>query len=351
MRISITANTKKNSESFGFLIPILQSSLTEKLCIFGEGCLQTHPKIIYYADAVQRPLSLKLIVRLLRIIYHSLFNDILIGIYEIPHGFFAFLAGKILHKKTILCIIGNPAYTKIRRGMRQKLLDLMIRRMDATTVTGTISRRYLIEKGHNQEKIFVLPNAVDTTYFRPCHAKKIYDIISLGRLSPEKELINLLKVVLKLKDNYLNIKVGIAGSGPDKLRLDDFIANNDLRDNINLLGYIENKLAFYNSGKIFMLTSSTEGLPRTVIESMACGVPCITSNVGDLSDLVHDNENGVLIEEYSNLEQFTAKALVLLNDENLRSQFSMMAREHVVDNYSYQCATIFWDGLYAKMES
>ena len=79
-----------------------------------------------------------------------------------------------------------------------------------------------------------------------------------------------------------------------------------------MLGFVDDIVAFYNSGKVFVLTSRTEGLPRTVIEAMACGIPCVVSNVGDMEDVIDDNVSGHLIQDYRNLNNFAGKINLLL---------------------------------------
>lgn len=349
MRISVIANTNSNSESFGFLKPIADLDFVSRVIVFGEGCLQQDPKIEYIADKFSKPKIIKLILRQFEVIRKSRNCDYIIGIYEIPHGFIAFISGLILRKKTILCIIGNPAYSQIRKGFRLYLLNLMIKRMDATTITGSRSKKFLLQIGHVREKLFVLPNSIDISIFQNRGSSKKYDIISLGQLNPEKELINLLRVIIILKRSFINIKVGIAGRGPEYEKLNKFIKHNGLTENVSLLGFVENKVDFYCSGKIFLLTSSTEGLPRTVIESMSCGTPCIVSDVGDITDLILEGETGFLVNNFNDIEEYASKAAVMLNNEKIRNEISQNSMLYVREKYSHSAATMFWRSLFNKI--
>ena len=168
-------------------------------------------------------------------------------------------------------------------------------------------------------------------------------------MSSEKELGNLLKIILKLKKIKPNIKVGIAGKGPEFELLKSKIIQYNLASNVKLLGYVNNIVDYYNSGKIFVLTSKTEGLPRTVIESMACGIPCVASNVGDMEDVIDNDINGYLIQNYSHLDEFVEKIKLLLNNKDIYDNISNKAVTKIRDKYSYKAATKVWKEIIGKI--
>jgi glycosyltransferase involved in cell wall biosynthesis len=350
MKISIIAFTGVKSENFGFIKPIVDSDEVDLVRVFGEGELEYHPKVKYYKDQAQKNIWIKLIKRLMAAIRCSKDSDIIIGIYEIPHGFLAMLTGLILRKPTVLCIIGNPAYKELRKGFRLALIKLMIRIMDFTTVTGSKSKDYLFKIGMDEQKIKILPNSVDTSIIKDYSFPRVYDIISLGRISPEKQLFNLVEIVCRLKTEFPKIRVGIAGNGPDKVKLHDSILKNELTTNVDLMGYIENKIEFYNQGRVFVLTSSTEGLPRTVVESMACGTPCVVSNVGDIEDIVHDSNDGFVINHYTDLDDYVGKISSLLSNDELRLSYSNKGKEFVQQNFSFSASTSFWEGIFYQLK-
>jgi glycosyltransferase involved in cell wall biosynthesis len=275
-------------------------------------------------------------------------TQLAIGIYEIPHGMLAYLIGKIRRIPIVISIIGNPAYTTLRKGLRKKITYFMLKRTDAITVTGKKSRQFLISDGIESSSIYILPNSVDTELFKPGNEKKDFDIISLGRLSHEKELQNLLKTVAELKKERPKIKVGIAGKGQEKENLEKLINELSLQNNVEMLGFIDNVddiINFYNSGRVFVLSSSTEGLPRTVIEAMACGVPCVASNVGDMEDLIVDGENGFLVNKYDDIDDYVTKISILLSDKNKYDQFSQFGIKFSREIFSHDAATKVWENI------
>ena len=95
-------------------------------------------------------------------------------------------------------------------------------------------------------KIFILPNSIDINKYKPNNRIKKFDLITLGRLSKEKELFFLLDIVKKLKPDFSNIKVGIAGKGPLFKELQQSIKNLSLDQNVTLLGYVDDAVEFLN---------------------------------------------------------------------------------------------------------
>lgn len=349
MKISINCKLDPHG-AVGFIKPIADIEQISEINVFRDQKALFYHKVNYYKP----PFNLRIFNQLAKLIQMLIKikkdTKLAIGIYEIPHGLLAFLIGKLKGIPVIISIIGNPGYTKIRKGFRKKITYFMLHRINSITVTGNQSKQYLINDGIPRNKIYILPNSIDVKKFKSLSkVEKRYDIISLGRLSPEKELGNLLKIVNILKKTNTNIRVGIAGKGPEKERLEKMIIELSLQSNIHLLGYVNDIVEFYNSGKVFVLTSHTEGLPRTVVEAMACGVSCVASNIGDMEDVIDDGVSGNLIQDYRNLNEFADKIETILENNEIYNRFSEQAIRKIRNNYSYEAATKVWEIIINKI--
>ncbi|HPG38217.1 MAG TPA: glycosyltransferase [bacterium] len=350
--MKISLNCKLDTAgSFGFIKPIADSVLVDSIEVFRDSRSLAYPKIRYQLPLIKTGgITGQFSKFLLMLAKVKPDFDLAIGIYEIPHGLLAFLIGKIKRIPVIISIIGNPGYEKIRKGLWKKLSHYMYQRIAAVTVTGTNSRQFLITNGISPERIYILPNSIDIDYFKPNPiVQKQYDLINLGRLCSEKELDILLYIVSEIKKSIPFIKVGIAGKGPDKNKLELLIKALDLQHNVELLGFVENSADFNNAGKIFVITSSTEGLPRSVIEAMACGVPAIGSNVGDMADIIVDGENGYIINDYHDIDDYTKKISRLLTDKELYESFSDRAIKYSRERFSHQAATRVWEMIFKNI--
>jgi glycosyltransferase involved in cell wall biosynthesis len=342
MKIAICCKLS-NKGAYGFIKPLANIKKIEKIQVFRDTKAADDAKIRYYTSETVRPALLRQIYKFFQMLF-AVPSDtsVVIGIYEIPHGLLAFLIGKIKRIPTVICIIGNPGYEKVRKGLRKFLMYFMIKKTEVVTVTGRKAKKILINNGVDSRKIYVLPNSIDIHEFSPQKREKEYDILSLSYLGPEKKLENFLYIADMLKKKVPTIRAGIAGKGPGKEKLQKIIKKLSLENNVDLLGFVGNATNCYNSTKVFVLTSETEGLPRTLIEAMACGIPCVASLVGDVEDLIINNENGFLVDDYSNVEDFTKKIMILLSDRTKYELFSKRAIEFSRKNYSQEVVTKAW---------
>ncbi len=351
--MKISLNCKLDSAgAYGFIKPIANLEEIKQIDVFRDSNALPCEKVIYHNSVNSKNGNISQISKFFKMLFVvNKEHRLAIGIYEIPHGLLAYLIGKIKKIPVVISIIGNPANNKLRKGFRKKITYFMYKRIMAITVTGSKSKQFLIKNGIDSNKIFILPNSIDVNMFRQDDlAKKQFDIISLGRLSPEKELCNLVEIVLKLKQLKPNIKVGIAGKGPEKENILSAIKRFNLEENIFLLGYVDNIVEFYNSGKIFLLTSRTEGLPRSVLEAMSCGIPCVASNVGDMEDIIDDEKNGFIVNDYSDLKEYVDKILLLLEQKEKYTKVSKAAQIEVKNSFSYEAATKVWREIIQKVE-
>lgn len=147
---------------------------------------------------------------------------------------------------------------------------------------------------NNGTEIVIIPNGVDINRFHPLKNEERKSkkerrgvcIGYLGRLSPEKNIISMIKAVkaLTLESGLDNVYLKIAGTGPvyNKIkRMED--------EKIKVLGYVEDAPSFYRSVDVFLLPSKLEAQPIALLEAMASGLPVITTDVGDNKYFVQGN--------------------------------------------------------------
>ena len=103
-------------------------------------------------------------------------------------------------------------------------------------------------------------------------------ILTIGRLTDQKDQITLLKSLNLLMKNKLNFRCCIIGSGYKKKYLKSYIIDNKLNRFVKLLGYKYNAENYLNTCNLFVLTSKFEGLPNVLIEAQSKNIPIISSN-------------------------------------------------------------------------
>lgn len=187
-----------------------------------------------------------------------------------------------------------------------------------------------VRKHTSPEKIFLLPNYVDTDLFKPRDTEKSKNsLVFVGRLHPQKNLPLLLQVMKQLPQ----FKLQIIGEGPLRNELVHFKNRNKI-ENVEFLGMIphEELPVYLNKAEAFIFTTNIEGHPKALIEAMACELPCIGSNVEGIRDIIVDGETGVLCER--NIEDIKKCILKLFEDRAKMKEIGRNARKFVVENYS-----------------
>jgi glycosyltransferase involved in cell wall biosynthesis len=188
-----------------------------------------------------------------------------------------------------------------------------------------------------RDKVVVSGIYVDTDIFScETEIKKRKDKIGyIGILSELKGVLNFVKAISDISEERDKIKFLVGGDGPLRDKIEEYLDENDLNDNVKFIGWISHdELPEYlNELKLIVLPSYTEGLPNILLEAMACGTPVLATPVGAIPDLIKDGETGFIME--NNLPECIAKNVIrALNHPNLE-KIAENARKLVEKEFTY----------------
>ncbi len=287
-------------------------------------------------------------------------KPVLIHSYKLfPHGYLAFIAGKLTGRNVGVSLIAGPVETYFfgntpiakypyDRPLPQPSPTSVIRfsilkRFDVITVTGSYTKRFLVDHGVDEGKVFILPHSVDER-FRVLGIEKDYDLVFVGRLASVKHIETIIRAVAFVKVSIPSIRLAIVGDGDNKSDLEALVVSLGLTHEIDFVGYQTNTWEWYNRSKISILSSEREGFPFTVIESLKCGVPVISSNCGDIRDIIMDSFNGVIISDYQDYRAFGNAIIRLLKHPDLISEYSSQGLNSV-ESISSASVEAVWDHM------
>ena len=196
--------------------------------------------------------------------------------------------------------------------------------------------------GFDKKKVFVLKNAIDkkTVVVDKALEKtlksKIY-ICTVGRPSFQKNLEMLIRVFEIVAQNNNKVHLFIIGAGeysPRKDKIINMVNNKKLNTRITILPWISRKKVqtYIKNAKLYISASRYEGMPYSVIESMALSIPSVLTNTDGNRDLVIDKKSGYLVEIDDDVEMAN-KIIYLLNKNNLRNKFGSEAKKLFVQNH------------------
>ncbi len=192
--------------------------------------------------------------------------------------------------------------------------------------------------------VIVTPSSTDTSFFRPLDSKSILRkkwnidnektvIAAVCRLDKNKAVDILIKALKNL--NTTNTLLLVAGEGPEKKNLEALSTRLGIRGQVKFIGFKNRTelLELYNIADIFALSSYAEGLPRVLIEAMACGCIPIATDVGGVSSVVSDGINGFTVHS-GNPEMFSEKInTVICFSEKKKNEMQRKTRQTVVEKF------------------
>lgn len=168
----------------------------------------------------------------------------------------------------------------------------------------------------------------------------------IGRLVPSKAIDTLLISVSRLK--FENWRLAIVGEGECRWVLEKQAEELGIADKVCFFGFREDRIAFLRGFDLFVLPSRSEGIPRSVMEAMAAGVPVIASKIQGCRDLIEDGRSGLLCE-VDDTEGFTSKIEHVLKDSIFRKELADSARDRVNRSFSAQTMATAYSNLYSDL--
>lgn len=220
-------------------------------------------------------------------------------------------------------------------------------------LTEQISNTIQNEYGISQERIPVILNGVNLRLCIPetdysLKDKEHIDLIHVGRYTPVKNHEQLIDAVVKVHEVFPNIRLHLYGDGELKGTINDTIKNSNACDYIFDHGLTDNVYIPLSKADIFLLPSIYEGMPMTIIEAMATGLPVVASAVGGVPDMIEDGENGLLCGTDAN--SISDSIMRLINDEDLCKSLGGSAIKRAKDFSSEKMANDYID-LYNEIIS
>ena len=160
-------------------------------------------------------------------------------------------------------------------------------------------------------------------------------IVTVGRLVPAKGQLLLLRALLQLRSRGLIVHLQLVGDGPDRSHLEAFVRTHSLEQQVTFAGARnhDETLQLLSTADICVLASFAEGIPVALMEAMAMGIPCISTFTAGIPELLHHEEEGLLVPAGS-VDDLACAIETLTASEELRQRFSVAGRARVLKDYN-----------------
>ena len=224
----------------------------------------------------------------------------------------------------------------------QKLVE-KIEAADFLVCIGRFARSQVMKlsPASSWHKFDICPLGVDVANYNPegkapaALPDRPFTILCVGRLTPAKGQHILVEAAASLREWDRDFRVIIVGNGPDDSSLRSAVAAHGLGNYVTFTGpqNQEQVRALYRNSDVFALPSFAEGIPVVLMEAMASSVPCVTTRITGIPELIRDGIDGMLVTPSDSLELADTLAC-LMDDPELRRELGEAGRRRVAEAYN-----------------
>lgn len=216
---------------------------------------------------------------------------------------------------------------------KQEYVNSILEKADLNIVLSNRLIPMIKDKAPNA-KVEVLYNAVNT-YDKNPYDKTNKNILFLGRLGERKGIYDFLQAIKSIdKEIDPQIKFFLCGDG-DIDGVKRYVDESGIQSRIAYVGWIDGKqkIDFFSKTMIHVLPSYNEGLPMSILETMAYGIPNISTSIASIPEVIDNDVNGILINP-GDIASLSVSLLRLIKDDSLRIRFSENSYSLIKERFS-----------------
>ncbi len=226
----------------------------------------------------------------------------------------------------------------------------ILKYLDAFTAVSDAAAGYV--RSLSDSPIDIIPNAIDLGFYTPSKHSQVHNsktILYVGRLEKRKGVKYLLKAFSLLKTKHPDVRLVIAGDGPDMTMLKRLSLELGLNSSIDFKGFVDDdtKLQLLRESDLFCSPALYgESFGIVLLEAMATATVAVAGNNGGYAALMKDSGQLSIVNPKDTLE-FTRRLELMLYDERIRSLWLSWAKDYV-SNYSFFNITAQYEDVYAR---
>lgn len=195
-------------------------------------------------------------------------------------------------------------------------------------------------------KLEVSPLGVDPEVFAPADSQKgseDHSLLCIGRLAPSKGQHILIDAISLLVGRGYKVSLELIGDGPDRKSLEKAVQDKGVADSIRFHGAVNQDgiKQYLTKAEVFVLPSFAEGVPVVLMEAMSMGIPCVSTAINGIPELIQTDVEGLLVPP-ADAEQLARAISALIEDSALRERLGRAGRQKILEKY---CISTNMNGL------
>ena len=250
----------------------------------------------------------------------------------------------IFNKKIIYHIHGGGF--KTFSFQHHKAVNFIFSKCDVIGALSTKWKAFFEQEFHCKD-VRIIPNIIDYPKENHSDRKDIpVQFLFLGKICDKKGIFDLIDIIDEKKDVFKGKMKLIIGGNGETDRLEKVIKEKKLDEMVQFVGWVsgEKKISLLNNSHIFILPSYIEAYPISILEAMSYHLPVIATNVGDIPEIIHNGEEGYLVEP-GNKGQILDAILKALNSPALLIKLSDQGfekcKKHLPNNVENELTELY----------
>lgn len=276
--------------------------------------------------------------------------DAIISFLGFPN-FYASLIGKILYVPSIISERGDPTRTSGSKRIKSQLMKMVVNQASGAVFQTEGAKDYYSKKLQKKSTIIANPIFINDEIDDVKFEDRNKTVVSVGRLDNEQKRYDIMLKAFHVFSNvYPEYRLRIYGCGIDEDKIKSW-ANNDplIKDKVDFLGLTLTPMKDILNDGMFLITSDYEGISNSLLEAMAVGLPCVSTDhsPGGARLLITDHINGLLapVGDYQGI----AKALIEFADNKSLAESCGREAKKVIDRFNPETIVDCWEDYIRKV--
>ena len=283
-------------------------------------------------------------------------HDLIHAHYSFYLSFLSVLIGRVLKKPVVITLHGLGTLDSSMTNYRRKFFRYFSLKMANAIIATSDEMAEVALRFNKKKKIFIVPNAVDTEFFKSKKSEEKSSkiiVLSMRRLNPKNGVQYLVEAIPYIVKEIREIEFLIIGKERLERYLKERVRDLGIEKFVRFIDEIPNQetLDYYNRADIIVFPSSAEFTSVACLEAMACQKAVIASSLSAYKEMLGQSERGILVElfdrDYSDYNaplnlspekiKKLAKGIIKLSrDKDIRTNLGLKARDFVVKEYDWK---------------